>query len=110
MALWREMWEEIGLTSNDATLIDRTDRELIYDFPADSPARQRFDYDGQRQLWFALRLKSVDFPFNFSNEYPPEFEDWRWSDFHDAVTSIVPFKRQVYEAVAGRFLHHSNLT
>ena len=106
-ALWREMWEEIGLTPKDAKLLDRTERELIYDFPADSPTRQRFDYDGQRQLWFALRLRDHDFPFDFSNENPPEFEAWRWGSFHEAVTEIVPFKRRVYEAVAGRFFHHA---
>ena len=105
--LWREMREEIGLRPEDARILARTEAELTYDFPPHVLARKRFDFIGQRQTWFALRV-ARDQSFDFTHEDPPEFDAWRWADLHEAVTLCVPFKREVYEAVAGRFLEFAS--
>ena len=103
-ALWRELHEEIGLRRSDVDVLDRTERELFYDFPDDVLSQGRFKTVGQRQHWFALRpVRAIDFVFD--REDPPEFSDWRWASMHEAVERIIPFKRSVYEAVAGRFAH-----
>ena len=109
IALWREMWEEIGLRPEHVELLDRTECELIYDYPPAVRAKKSHGKLGQRQVWFALRMNADNSVFRFDNEDPPEFTEWRWADFHEAVDGIIPFKRKVYEAVAGRFLHLSDL-
>jgi len=106
-SLWREMHEEIGLTSDTANILARTETRLTYDFPPHVLAKKRFNFIGQRQHWFALRLTG-SVSFDFTHEDPPEFNAWRWADLHEAVTLCVPFKRHVYEAVAGRFLDYTH--
>ena len=106
-ALWREMLEEINLAPQDARVLDRTETELIYDYPASVRDQRKNGYHGQRQTWFALRFRGDETRFRFDREDPPEFSDWRWTDFHEAVSRVIPFKRPVYEAVSGRFLPHS---
>ena len=106
-ALWRELLEEINLHPQDATILDSVDRELSYVLPPSlrKPGRS---WIGQRQSWFALRFKGDETRFRFDREDPPEFVQWKWTDFHEAVSRVVPFKRDVYEAVAGRFLKWAN--
>ena len=102
-ALWRELLEEINLHPQDATIIDVVERELTYILP-EAMRRPGRKWIGQRQSWFALRFRGDDEKFRFDREDPPEFATWKWTDFHEAVSRVVPFKREVYEAVAGRFL------
>lgn len=103
-ALFREMYEEIGLTRDRIRILDRTDCELVYRYPAEVIARRPNGFLGQRQHWYALEV--TDAPhFRFDLEDPPEFSNWKWTHFHEAVERVIPFKRAVYEAVAGRFLH-----
>ena len=101
-AAWRELQEETAIGPTDATLLQRLDRELTYDLP---PAlRERFGNRimGQRQTWFALRLHNES-AVDITIDDPPEFEAWKWSDFDEAISSVIPFKREVYREVADAF-------
>ena len=104
-AVMRELWEETGVTAAD--YLDETDW-LTYEFPAyDGPQTHRLaKFRGQRQKWFALRFSGRDAdvdPLTPRNGQPPEFDTWRWERLDRVADLVVPFRRDVYRAVADRF-------
>jgi putative (di)nucleoside polyphosphate hydrolase len=63
-------------------------------------------YRGQTQKWFAMRFTGDDSEFNIHapvGGHDPEFDDWRWALADELPPLIVPFKRQIYEAVIEEF-------
>jgi putative (di)nucleoside polyphosphate hydrolase len=101
----RELWEETGVT--DADILGETDW-LTYEFPPyDGPPEHRLaKFRGQRQKWFALRFtgreEDID-PLTPRNGQPAEFDAWRWERLDGVADLVVPFRRDVYRAVAQAF-------
>ena len=54
--------------------------------------------------WFALRFTGTDSDIDLDTDHP-EFEDWKWLPLDQIADMIVPFKRDVYQAVRERFGH-----
>ena len=104
-AAMRELWEETGVVS--AAYLGETDW-LAYEFPPYSgPASHRLaQFRGQRQKWFALRFtgreQEID-PLTSRNGQAPEFGQWRWERLDRVADLVVPFRREVYRAVARQF-------
>jgi putative (di)nucleoside polyphosphate hydrolase len=103
-AVMRELYEETGVVHAD--YLDETDW-LTYDFiPHDDPNHRFARYRGQRQKWFALRFigkdEEVD-PLTPRNGQPAEFDAWRWERLDRVPDLVVPFRREVYRAVAAEF-------
>ncbi len=103
-AVIRELWEETGVTH--AHLLGETDW-LAYDFPPyDGPPHRLSVFRGQRQKWFALRFTGRDDEINVASPpggYTPEFDQWRWERLDRVASLVVPFRREVYTAVAKAF-------
>jgi len=104
-AVMRELWEETGAVS--AEHLGETDW-MSYEFPAyDGPASHRLaKFRGQRQKWFALRYTGRDDeidPLTPRNGQPAEFDLWRWEQLDRVADLAVPFRREVYKAVATAF-------
>lgn len=104
-AVMRELWEETGAVNAD--YLGETDW-MTYEFPAyDGPASHRLaKFRGQRQKWFALRFTGRDEqidPLTPRNGQPAEFDKWRWERLDRVADLVVPFRREVYRAVAIRF-------
>ncbi|UZE49709.1 RNA pyrophosphohydrolase [Rhodopseudomonas sp. P2A-2r] len=103
-AAMRELWEETGVVNAD--YLDETDW-LTYDFiPFDDPTHRFGKFRGQRQKWFALRFTGRDDevdPLATRNGQPAEFDSWRWEKLDGVADLVVPFRREVYRAVAERF-------
>ena len=103
-AVMRELWEETGVLK--ANHLGETDW-LTYDFPAyDGPPHRLAKFRGQRQKWFALRFNGRDAeidPLTTRNGQPPEFDRWRWERLERVAELVVPFRREVYLAVAQSF-------
>ncbi len=99
-ALYRELYEEIGLTRNQVEVIARTRSWLKYDLPPrlrrKKKTKDRSAFLGQKQLWYLLRLMCDDSAVCLDTSSKPEFDEWRWIDYWGAVEQIVDFKRQVY--------------
>jgi putative (di)nucleoside polyphosphate hydrolase len=100
----RELWEETGVT--DADILGATGW-MNYDFPPyDGPPHRLSVFRGQRQTWFAMRFRgdasSID-PLTPRNGQPPEFDAWRWERLDRVADLVVPFRREVYRAVAQEF-------
>ena len=104
-AVMRELWEETGVANAD--YLGETDW-LRYEFPPFAgPASHRLaKFRGQRQKWFALRFTGSDAeidPLTPRNGQPPEFDQWRWERLDLVADLVVPFRRDVYRAVARSF-------
>ena len=100
----RELWEETGI--RDAEILGETDW-LTYEFPPfDDPAHRLARFRGQRQKWFAMRFtgreSDID-PVTPRNGQPAEFDAWRWEQLARVPDLVVPFRREVYRAVAASF-------
>jgi putative (di)nucleoside polyphosphate hydrolase len=103
-AAFRELWEETGVTH--AEYLAETGW-LSYEFPPyDGPAHRLSVFRGQRQKWFAMRFtgdeREVD-PLTERNDMPAEFDSWRWERLDRVADLVVPFRREVYLAVAREF-------
>ena len=103
-AMMRELWEETGVTN--ARYLAETDW-LTYEFPPyDGPPHRLAKFRGQRQKWFALRFTGQDDevdPLSERNGQPAEFDAWRWEQLDRVAGLVVPFRREVYKAVAAEF-------
>ncbi len=102
-AMWRELYEEIGVTKADCHIVAKTPDWIYYDLPADF-VKNRWGgkYKGQKQIWYALKLTAPDTVINIDTP-EPEFKAWQWLDADKLVDTIVPFKRQVYTEVLRAF-------
>lgn len=96
-AMYRELWEEVGLETPDVKIICSTRGWLRYRLP------QRFvRHDnrpvciGQKQKWFLLQLQSDDTRVVLNKTHPPEFDGWRWVSYWYPLNQVVSFKREVY--------------
>jgi putative (di)nucleoside polyphosphate hydrolase len=101
----RELWEETNVSS--AELIAELPKWLKYDLPENARGRWSGRYRGQTQKWFLFRFvgseKEINVHHPADGAHDAEFDDWRWERFERLPELVVPFKREVYEAVAAAF-------
>ena len=96
-ALFRELWEEVGLREDDVEIIGRTREWLRYKIPQRYLRNSRNrSFRGQKQIWFLLRLVAKDDSIQLNVSKKPEFDDWRWIEYWAPVEHIIDFKRDVY--------------
>ncbi len=100
---FRELAEETGITQ--AEIVAESASWLYYDLPDDLIGTiWKGRYCGQRQKWFAMRFLGTDADVDIATAHP-EFRSWRWSTLDELAGMIVPFKRDLYEAVLAEFGH-----
>ena len=103
-AMYRELWEEVGLKPEHVRIVGRTREWLRYEVPEQWIRRElRGNYRGQKQIWFLLRLVGRDCDVCLRKTAHPEFDAWRWVEAAELPDLVVPFKRQVYERVVEEF-------
>lgn len=96
-AMFRELYEEVGLKSRDVEIIGRTSEWLRYELPERFIRRRSSPVCiGQKQIWFMLRLASEESSIRLDCSDKPEFDHWRWVDYWHPVNDVVYFKRKVY--------------
>lgn len=103
-AMYRELFEEVGLTKKDVWLLSSTRNWLRYKLPK---RLVRWDTKpvciGQKQRWFLLQLMCDESKVNMQTSGNPEFDDWRWVSYWYPVRQVVSFKRDVYRRVMKEF-------
>ena len=100
-AAFRELSEETGTTQ--AEILAESKDWLNYDLPLELLGRLwKGRYRGQRQKWFAMRFLGSDSDIDIETEVP-EFSAWKWADFEELPSLIVPFKRDLYRQVVEEF-------
>ena len=103
-AMYRELFEEVGLTRKDVKILYSSKHWLRYRLP-----KRLLRYDskpmciGQKQRWFLLQLLSDDSCINMQTNKVPEFDGWRWVSFWYPVRQVVSFKRDVYRKAMKEF-------
>lgn len=93
-ALYRELEEEVGLTSEHVEVVAKTPKWLRYDLPRGKKSKS---YVGQKQVWFLLRLTSAESNIRLDTHTKIEFEDWKWVDYWHPIEAVVDFKKIIYE-------------
>jgi len=97
-AMYRELWEEVGLLPSHVKILGRTRNWLRYEVPEQWLRRDwRGNYRGQKQIWYLLRLVGRDCDVHLRASQKPEFDAWRWNDYWVPLNSVIDFKREVYQ-------------
>ncbi len=95
-ALYRELYEEIGLTKDSVEIIKCTQGWLRYKLPRRLLKQGGSGFVGQKQKWFLLKMLDVDDAVQFHQSKTPEFDLWRWVSYWYPLGEVVSFKRDVY--------------
>jgi putative (di)nucleoside polyphosphate hydrolase len=97
-AMYRELYEEVGLLAEHVRILARTRDWMRYDVPDQWIRRDmRGNYRGQKQIWYLLKLLGRDCDVCLRRSEKPEFDAWRWHDYWIPLESVIEFKRDVYE-------------
>ena len=103
-AMYRELFEAVGLSRKDVRILASTRNWLRYKLPK---RLVRWDTKpvciGQKQKWFLLQLIGSDADVNMQTSSTPEFDGWRWVSYWYPVRQVVSFKRAVYRRVMKEF-------
>ena len=103
-AMYRELYEEVGLQPKDVKVLYASKHWLRYKLP-----KRLLRYDskpvciGQKQRWFLLQLVGDEKNINMNTTKSPEFDGWRWVSFWYPVRQVVSFKKDVYRKVMKEF-------
>ena len=96
-AMYRELFEEVGLTADNVEIIASTKGWLSYKFP-----KKYIKYNqnplciGQKQRWFLLKLLVEDSFIDLNTQKTPEFDDYCWVNYWDPKDIVINFKKKVY--------------
>ena len=103
VAMFRELQEETGISSQFVKIIKKSDNYFYYDLPY--KLQKKFwggKYLGQRQRWYLLEFLSDDSNINITTQ-EPEFSEWKWVEKVDLINLIVNFKRELYQQIINEF-------
>ena len=107
-ALYRELYEEVGVKRGNVEILASTRGWLRYRLPQRylrnrGPTASSPRFVGQKQKWFLLRLLGDDSLVNLDCSHKPEFDHWQWVSYWYPLTQVVNFKRNVYRRVLREF-------
>ncbi len=97
-ALYRELYEEVGLGVDDIKVMGRTTGWLRYRLPLRYQRQHASPRCvGQKQVWFLLQLRGDETTIRLDAVDHPEFDRWCWVSWWQPLSDIIFFKRRVYE-------------
>lgn len=96
-ALYRELYEEVGLAPAAVEVLGATKGWLRYRLPARFVREgQKPLCIGQKQKWYLLRLLEDDTAVQLDLNDKPEFDQWQWVSYWYPLNQVISFKREVY--------------
>ena len=97
-AMYRELYEEVGLYPQHVELLAVTKDWLRYRLPKRYVrTNQEPLCIGQKQKWFLLRLDENNAQNIRFDTSKPEFDEWQWVSYWYPLNQVVAFKRGVYQ-------------
>lgn len=103
-AMFRELYEEVGLRPEDVKILYVSKTWLRYRLPRRLlRIEQNSKFVGQKQRWFLLQLMCDESKINFNCTPNQEFDGWRWVSFWYPVRQVIAFKRDVYRKAMREF-------
>ncbi len=100
-ALRRELLEEIGC--DKVEVLGEFPEWISYDFPSKTNSKKLYNFDGQTQKYFLVRLKE-DAKINLDAYHVPEFEEYAFVEYEELFKKVTYFKRKVYKRVIDYFM------
>ncbi len=103
-AMYRELYEEVGLKKEHVKILAVSRNWLRYKLPK-RLVRQGNDpvCIGQKQKWFLLTISGDEKSVDLNASGHPEFDDWRWVSYWYPIRNVVAFKREVYRRILKEF-------
>lgn len=96
-AMYRELYEEVGLHPHHVEVLGMTQDWLRYRLPKRYVRMgQEPMCIGQKQKWFLLRLDEKNTDAIRFDTATPEFDEWAWVSYWYPLGQVVHFKRGVY--------------
>ena len=96
-AMYRELYEEVGLRKTDVEILACTRNWLRYKLPRKYIRKHsRPLCIGQKQKWYLLKLVGREADIRFDCGHKAEFDGWQWVNYWYPVDKVVDFKRDVY--------------
>ncbi|MFZ0255219.1 MAG: RNA pyrophosphohydrolase [Gammaproteobacteria bacterium] len=96
-ALYRELYEELGLKRNHVEIVGYTRGWLRYTLPKRFIRRHcQPRCIGQKQIWFLLHLIGRESALRLNACDQPEFDCWKWVSYWYPTQNVIFFKREVY--------------
>lgn len=103
-AMYREMYEEIGINADEVKLLSESKTWFRYKIPKSIVENNNYQYIGQRQKSFLVKLKEhTSFDFKNNGE-TPEFDDFTWVNYWFPIHKAVFFKKNTYKNMLTEFL------
>ena len=107
-ALYRELYEEVGVRRGSVEIVASTRGWVRYRLPKrylrnNSRGTRAPKFVGQKQKWFLLRLLGDDSLVDLDRSRKPEFDSWQWVSYWYPLTQVINFKRNVYRRVLREF-------
>ena len=103
----RELYEETGIRS--VVPLGMTDGWIRYELPPELVGiALKGRFRGQMQKWFAFRFEGDESEIQIDpppGDHAAEFSEWAWKSMDEVLDLVVPFKREVYDAVIAQFRH-----
>lgn len=103
-AMYRELYEEVGLKPKHVKILATSKLWLRYKLP-----KRMIRWDskplciGQKQRWFLLELIAKEDEINMVANAKPEFDGYKWVTFWYPIRQVVSFKRDVYRRALKEF-------
>lgn len=96
-ALFRELYEEVGLKKSDVEILAVTRGWLRYRLPKRLIRRHSNPLCiGQKQKWFLLRMLCDDSKVCLNKVGNAEFDHWQWASYWYPISRVISFKQEVY--------------
>lgn len=96
-ALYRELYEELGLQRSHVEIVGCTRGWLRYTLPRRFIRRHcQPRCIGQKQIWFLLHLIGRESALRLNIFDHPEFDCWKWVSYWYPTENVIFFKREVY--------------
>lgn len=105
-AVYRELFEEVGLTENDVKILGSTQDWLYYRYPLHIQRTFIEPFStGQKQKWFLLHLSNEKAIIRLDATPFPEMDKWRWVNYWLPIKQAIDFKRHVYRRALEELVH-----
>jgi len=100
-ALIRELLEEIGC--DKVEVLGEYPEWISYDFPEKTKSKKLYDFDGQTQKYFLVRLEEGAM-IDLDAYVIPEFKEYEFVCYEELLQKATYFKRPVYRRVIDYFM------
>lgn len=106
-ALFRELYEEVGLRPQHVKILAQTKGWMRYRLPRKFRRHNSTPgFVGQKQTWFLLEMRADESELDMNQSTKPEFDGWRWVSYWYPLQQIVSFKQEVYRRALKELVPH----